>query len=95
MKEVILAALDRITKEAKRLSESVQKVNERHAHFESVLKLGPRPTEKQRVDLGPEEDVPLNEDGDAAGQYGSVQAKGACVLKVVKVTLGVHLWRVF
>ena len=33
MKEVTLAALDRITKEMERLSESVQKVNERQAHF--------------------------------------------------------------
>ena len=46
MKEVTLAALDRITKEMERLSESVQKVNERQAHFESVLKLGPRPTDQ-------------------------------------------------
>ena len=45
MKEVTLAALDRIAKEVERLSESVQKVNERQAHFESVLKLGLRPTE--------------------------------------------------
>ena len=48
--EVYLAAVDRITKEMERLSESVQK---RQTHFESVLKLGPRPTEKQRIDLGP------------------------------------------
>ena len=58
-----------------RLSESVQKVNERQVHFESVLKLGPRPTEEQRIDLGPEKDIPLNQDGDAAVQYRSVQAK--------------------
>ena len=84
MKEVTLAALDRITKEVQRLSESVQKVNERQAHFKSVLKLGTRPTEEQQIDLGPGEDSPLNEDGDAAVQYRSVQAKEACVLKEVK-----------
>ena len=73
MKEVTLAALDRITKEMERLSESVQRVNEHQAHFESVLKLGPMPTEEQRIDLGIGEDSPLNEDGDAAMQYRSVQ----------------------
>ena len=57
MKEVTLAALDRITKEVERLSESVQKVNERQAHFESVLKLGLRPTEEQRINLGPGEPI--------------------------------------
>ena len=45
MKEVTLAALDRITREVKRLLESVQKVNDRQTCFESVLKLGPWPTE--------------------------------------------------
>ena len=90
MKEATLAALDRITKEMERLSESVQKVNKRQAYFESVLKLGPWPTEEQRIDLSPGEDSPLNEDGDAAVQYRSVQAKEACVLKEVKGTLGIH-----
>ena len=79
MKEVTLAALDRIAKEVERLSVSVQKVNERQAHFESVLKLGLRPTEEQRIDLGPGEDSLLNEDGDES-----------CVLKEVKGTLGIH-----
>ena len=68
MKEVTLAALDRITKEMERLSESVQKVNERQPHFESALKLGPRPTEEQRINLGAGEDSPLNEDEDAEVQ---------------------------
>ena len=90
MKEVTLAALDRITKEMERLSESVQKVNERQAHFESVLKLGARPTEEQRIDLGQGEDSPLNEDEDAEVQYRSVQAKEACVLKEMKGTRGIH-----
>ena len=73
-----------------RLSESVQKVNECQAYCEFVLKLGYRPNGKQRIDLGPREDIPLNKDGDAAVQYRSVQAKQACVLKEVKGTLGIH-----
>ena len=51
MKEVTLAALDRITKEMERLSESVQKVNECQAHFESVMKFGPRLTDEPRIDI--------------------------------------------
>ena len=53
MKDVTLAALDRITKEMEGLSESVQRINERQAHIESVLKLGPMPIEEQMSDLGP------------------------------------------
>ena len=53
LKEVTLAALDRITGEVKQLSESVQKVNDRQTCYESVLKLGPGPTEDQRIDLMP------------------------------------------
>ena len=63
-------------------------------YFESVLKLGPRPTEEQRIDLGPGEDSPLNEDEDAEVQYHSVQAKYACVLKEVKGTRGIYYWGV-
>ena len=37
------------------------KVNERQAHFESVLTLGPRPSEEQMIDLGPEEENSLGE----------------------------------
>ena len=49
MKEVTLAALFRMTREVKRLSESVRKLNERQTSFESVLMLGPGPTENQRI----------------------------------------------
>ena len=56
LKEVPLAALDRprITREVKQLSELVRKMNDRQICFESDLKLGPGPTEYQRIDLMPE-----------------------------------------
>ena len=60
------------------------------AHFESVLKLGPMPTELQRIDLGPGEDIPLTEEEDAKVQYRSAQAKEAYVLKEVKGTREIH-----
>ena len=53
MKEVTVAVLDSITREVKRLSESVRKVNDRQTCFESVLKLGTGPTEDQRIDSIP------------------------------------------
>ena len=42
------------------------------------------------IDLGPGEDIPINEEGDAAVQHRSVKTKKACVLKEVKGTLGIH-----
>ena len=44
-KEVTLIALDRTTREVKRLSESVPKVDEQQTCFEFGLKLGAVPTE--------------------------------------------------
>ena len=43
----------RLTREVKQLSESVRKVNDWQTCFESVLKLGPGPTEDERIDLMP------------------------------------------
>ena len=44
MKNVTLAAYDRITKVVEQLSELMRKVNDRQTYFESVLKLGIGPT---------------------------------------------------
>ena len=53
LKEDTLAELDMSTREVKRLTESVSKVNDRQICFESVLQLGRGPTEDQRIDLMP------------------------------------------
>ena len=42
-----------LLKTVKQISESVRNVIDRQTCFESVLKLGPRPTEDQRIDLMP------------------------------------------
>ena len=50
MKEVIQAALDRSTREVKRLSESVRMVNDWQKCFEAVLMFGHGPTDDQSID---------------------------------------------